>query len=489
MVNTPTRVNPEMSYEGFAAEDLEKDSVVLKVICPELSPQATQGTVGAGITTGTVKLKNRDGGVINTPIASSNHIVATWGGSSNMRYPPMIRKGEPVKLYTVANQDKFYWKATGKGREFRTTDRVHFEVGASPPDKPGQEKDDSNTYSAYLDSDAKKVGFKTSQANGEVAAFSMEANLEKGTFHLSDNNPNVKNRIFLDTGSVSGVPVIQLNLSSGATIKMQGEDVFIKVPKKLLIDVGDRFVINSPLTIFNLSKTGTVIINAVDVTINAAKSLVTAAASIGLNGATKVGGVLKASQAKVSNLVKGAVSGEYSGASVSRPEEGPVTNSSNSPDTDMTGPNYTVPSKTATDISYRLNQNGNEDNPAGFLKQAAAVTSLGTSVNQSLDKAFLKINSLGNAADSLELADPLKLGDRTSAASVLAGSIWNDLSKKSPQYAPSSGEKRSIPTVVEGTAAPTTTPDYVGQIFIDTSAKIVYVSVGTSGASDWIAVN
>lgn len=341
MVDTPTRVNPEMSYEGFAAEDLEKDSVVLKVICPELSPQATQGTIGAGITTGTVKLKNRDGGVINTPIASSNHIVATWGGSSNMRYPPMIRKGEPVKLYSLANQDKFYWKATGKGREFRTTDRVHFEVGASPADKPGQEKDDTNTYSAYLDSDAKKVGFKTSQANGEVAAFSMEANLEQGTFHLSDNNSGVKNRIFLDTGAITGTPVIQLNLSSGTTIKMQGDDVFIKVPKKLFIDVGDRFIINSPITIFNLSKAGTVIINAADVVIGAAKSFVSVAATIGLNGATKVGGVLKASQAKISTLVKGSVSGDYSPASISRPEEAPVTSPSNSPDTDMSGSPYT----------------------------------------------------------------------------------------------------------------------------------------------------
>lgn len=340
MINTPTRVTPRLEYEGFAAEDLEVDSTVLKVICPELLPNSASGTLAAGITTGTVKLANRDGVPINVNTTTSNHIVATWGGSSNQRTPPMVRKGEPVTLYKVANQDKFYWNTTGKGRDFRKTDRVQFEVSAIGDSSPVGEKNDTNTYSAYLDSVAQKVGFKTSQANGEASSFSVEADLKNGTFHLSDNNPETKNRIFLDSGAVSGVPVLQLNLSSGATIKMQGDDIFIKVPKKLIIDAGDRIIINSPLTIFNMSQVGAVIMNAATVTVNAAKDFVTTASAIGLNGATKVGGVLVSASARIANLVKGPAGGNYTGATVARPEDTPVSSTNNSPDTSMTGPSY-----------------------------------------------------------------------------------------------------------------------------------------------------
>lgn len=47
------------------------------------------------------------------------------------------------------------------------------------------------------------------------------------------------------------------------------------------------------------------------------------------------------------------------------------------------------------------------------------------------------------------------------------------------------------PTVVTGTAAPAVNADFVGQLFVDTSAKNVYVAVDTdsvSPADDWVEV-
>lgn len=41
----------------------------------------------------------------------------------------------------------------------------------------------------------------------------------------------------------------------------------------------------------------------------------------------------------------------------------------------------------------------------------------------------------------------------------------------------------------KGTAAPASTPAYVGQEFIDTTAKKVYKAVGTSSSSDWVVLN
>jgi len=48
------------------------------------------------------------------------------------------------------------------------------------------------------------------------------------------------------------------------------------------------------------------------------------------------------------------------------------------------------------------------------------------------------------------------------------------------------GEKT---TVLTGSGAPVTTPDFVGQIYIDTGGPTVYIATGTSGSGDWTALN
>lgn len=334
--------NPYTVYSGVAAEDLAKDSIILQVICPELLPNTAFGTVGAGITKGTVNLKDRDGNAVSSQITSANHLVATWEGASNQRYAPLVRKGEPVEVYKTGNQDKYLWRIAGRGREFRTTDRLHFEVAATDPSKPGVAKDDTNTYSAYLDSENKKIGMKTSAANGEVTAFSMEADLAEGTFHLSDNSKDPGNRIFLDTGTKSGTPVFQVNLSSGITLKFEGDNAFMKIPGKFEIDVTERFVINSPIMVFNLEKTGSFIINAMNVAVNTAKDVViTAGGVFGLNTASsKISGLLIAAAVRSANVVKAPAGSNYTPVSIARPQEDPVKDASNTSDTDASGIPY-----------------------------------------------------------------------------------------------------------------------------------------------------
>ena len=40
-----------------------------------------------------------------------------------------------------------------------------------------------------------------------------------------------------------------------------------------------------------------------------------------------------------------------------------------------------------------------------------------------------------------------------------------------------------------GTAAPNTTPTYIGQFYVDTNAKKLYVATGTSSSNDWTILN
>lgn len=43
--------------------------------------------------------------------------------------------------------------------------------------------------------------------------------------------------------------------------------------------------------------------------------------------------------------------------------------------------------------------------------------------------------------------------------------------------------------VSSGTTAPSSTPVAVGQMYVDTTAKKVYVSVGTTSSADWSLLN
>lgn len=339
--DTTTRAISKIVYDGVAAEDIEDNSIVLKVICPELIPHAATGSVGAGITSTTTKLQNRDGTPITVPYTSANHIVATWEGASNMRYPPLVKKGEPVEIYKVANQDKYYWRSTGRGREYRKTDRIAFEIAAMSASDQGGEKTDDNTYSAYLDSVNKKAGFRTSKANGEAVAFKCEMDLATGTFTISDDSDSPGNRIYLDAGTSTGNPIFQVNLSTGLTLKFENENAMITVPKKLLINAGERIVFNSPLTIFNMSQVGAILLNAANIAINGAKDVIVGGSVFGVNTASsKIGGVLVAAAGRIASLVKGPAGSSFTATTVSRPEESPTNPGSNSPDTDMSGTPY-----------------------------------------------------------------------------------------------------------------------------------------------------
>jgi hypothetical protein len=337
---TPTTV-----YSGVAAADLAPDSTVLEIICPGITPGALEGTLDKGITTNTISLKDRTGAPITGTVTSSNHIVATWAGESNQRYPPLVRKGEPVKVERVADQDKFTWRATGSGRSFRTTDRVHFEVGATDPTKPGVEKDDTNTYSACLDSHNKVISVKSAKANGEACAFNMTADLAAGTFFVSDDTAGPGNRIYLDTGTKSGSPVFQVNISDGTAIKFQNGNIFVSAPKGVFISSKERIVFDSPLTVMNLSKAGAVIINAANIALNAASgAVITAGGVFGVNAAaSKIAGMLATAALRVSSFAHGGVGGAYQPVSVGDPSTGSAVTPSNVSDEDTSNIVSTLP--------------------------------------------------------------------------------------------------------------------------------------------------
>lgn len=348
---------PYTVYPATAAADIEEDSQVLMVICPDLLPHSTAGDVVGGSVTSSINIATPSGTKSQADATFVNYLTATWEGISGHRYPPMVRRGEPIEVYKLANQDKLYWRASGRGRNYRTTDRMYVEISATATNSPNPntntsstpdgEKNDDTTYSFYMDSIAKKIGFKTSMVNGETNQFSGEFDLAAGTWSITDNSSvtkaddgsSVGNRIYMDTGSVSGIPVFQVNIASGATLKFQKDDCYIKIPKKCFVDIGERLVYNSPLTYINNTAAGYIFVNAKNVVVSVAKDITaTIGGVLGISAPnTKLSGNFIAANIRAVSFITGVVGAIYKSSICSNPSFDNVTEASNVADTNFTG--------------------------------------------------------------------------------------------------------------------------------------------------------
>mgnify|MGYP001390395366 CR=1 FL=1 len=334
--------NPYTVYQGTAAADLIRDSKLLYVICPELMPHSTQGDLAPGKETATLTTKNRSGTAVHTNITTANHLEATWAGESFLRYPPMIKEGEPVDVWLNMDDEKVYWRTSPFGQSSRTTDRLCFAVSASPTNTDPS-KTDEQTYSAEINTIDQTIEIRTSQANGEASAFRFKADLKNGqwssTDDVSDSNTGTANRVFMDTGATSGHPCYQVNLKTGVCLQMLDKDLHVTVPGKFFINVEDRTIFNTPFFLFNPDGGGTVIANVASLTVNVAKDAIASIGGVfGVSASSsKFSGVVIASAFRGLDFLYGAVGKIYTGATIGNPTLGDPQIPNNDSDTDISG--------------------------------------------------------------------------------------------------------------------------------------------------------
>lgn len=86
---------------------------------------------------------------------------------------------------------------------------------------------------------------------------------------------------------------------------------------------------------------------------------------------------------------------------------------------------------------------------------------------------------------------PLKFTSGTLLTNAEAGAIEfsTDTFYMSATNGTASTRRQAIPGVTTSGAAPTSTPLRVGDIYVDTVAKKVYIATGTSGSADWAVLN
>ncbi|MBT2738093.1 right-handed parallel beta-helix repeat-containing protein [Bacillus sp. ISL-7] len=120
---------------------------------------------------------------------------------------------------------------------------------------------------------------------------------------------------------------------------------------------------------------------------------------------------------------------------------------------------------------------GNNEVQTGFLNDVAGTEITGTYKAVGID-SFYDYNKVNGT---------LRLGTTQPAVPTL-GDLRVQSNTGSLRFFDGTAE-RIIVSILTGTAAPTTTPSFVGQVFIDTTNKIAYMAVGTSSSTDWKQIN
>ena len=316
-------------YLGRAAEDLTLTGTELKVIIPELTPSALSGTFAAGTTESKVELKNLTGGTITASPTSANHIIAVWEGTSNMAYPPSIKKGEMVEVIKYGDSDRYYWNEKGRDRNLRQLDRFRLETSASP--NLNEAKNDSNTYFIELNGISGSFTIKTSKANGEPFAYVIQIDAKKGTVLISDDAGDTPNRIFLDSGANGGTPCVQLNNSKNSTISLLGEDIIISAPRDIMLNAARQIVSTTAVATLNWDIG---VIKGTTLGIESSESVVVKSPTVCFLGNTKTVGWAIATTMRAEAYYTGALNWHVK-MPVTDPATGEGTVGHNTPDTSL----------------------------------------------------------------------------------------------------------------------------------------------------------
>ncbi|MBE0438319.1 MAG: hypothetical protein IBX57_00935 [Gammaproteobacteria bacterium] len=175
---------------GIVSQNKLLDSDTVYIYPIEMVPFADgdlkameQEVIGAGVD------KNNIPYQIAVNVDSS--VEADWLrlGNTNRRTSPDVRRGERVLLYRYSNSEKLYWESWGADDHLRKLETVIYTWSATRDENADSTKPE-NSYSLEVCTHTKQVTFRTSKADGEPFAYTMQFNTEYGAVVLQDDDDN-----------------------------------------------------------------------------------------------------------------------------------------------------------------------------------------------------------------------------------------------------------------------------------------------------------
>ncbi len=137
-------------------------------------------------------LTDMDGGAISVVIDKTDKITCTWynDGDSNLLSPPMVTKGEIVKVYRIAGQNIFRWKTMFNKPEYRKREKHLLFFSNKGHIVDTAEEALNLGYFLLIDTINKKITLHTSDNDGELCTYDLQLDTKKGRLLLIDGRKN-----------------------------------------------------------------------------------------------------------------------------------------------------------------------------------------------------------------------------------------------------------------------------------------------------------
>ena len=239
-------------YHGICVEDRALGSREIKVFVRELVPYSA-GSIKDTTRNETYSIKDENGAIISGQASTTNNIIADYlGEDTNRFFPPDVVKGEQVKVYQYADEDKWYWTSLGRDDNLRRGEIIRW--AASNDMAQNKQLSESNTY--FIEIDTKVAGrlrIHTSKSNGEPFGYDINIEAMQGFAQITDD---VGNRIELNSVETD----IKVVNKEGTMVDLNKQDIMMVAPQNILLRAGSTLVMTAPQIIRkgNVQSTGNI---------------------------------------------------------------------------------------------------------------------------------------------------------------------------------------------------------------------------------------
>lgn len=220
---------------GYAAENLDLESDVLKVYPAELLPFA-DGELTGDYSEFTESMPDGDGVVKESFVHTSNTVSSKWlpfGG--NQISPPNVRRGMRIELYQSAdNNDQYYWRYSGIDNHLMRLETVIFAF-SNTRDESTTKLTPENSWFLEVSTHTKTVTLQTNKSDGEPYAYTFQLDASYGRFVFKDDDGQIieqdspERRLYMTNkdGSYIDMEKTHLRVHTDDTIDMSTTDMTV----------------------------------------------------------------------------------------------------------------------------------------------------------------------------------------------------------------------------------------------------------------------
>lgn len=234
---------------GYVTKNKDYQSRKIQAL-PVESASATDGEVTHNPVEEILKGVDKDGNAYEVKGISTRDLECEWYPFDDNRVtPPDVRRGELVMIYRLGNSTQYFWRSMNMRNGLRTLEHVVNAYGASPG-AGGSGIDFEKNYTTTVSPLDGQVTLKTSKANGEPYAYTVQINTKTGMIGMTDDVGN-----YFELNSKESRLKLQNVDKSYISIEKQWIDM--KADKYIKMTVGSTTFELTPTTIAGNTTTTT----------------------------------------------------------------------------------------------------------------------------------------------------------------------------------------------------------------------------------------